>query len=150
MPVNITAAGASPTETSAWEDLEKPSGPSLSPRAGSVLAKTVPSLFAQPVPKTSRGAEPPTGFSDPAAQRLCSTKRQDILISPSWTIFCCLSSKPGFGTNLLLSVFFFTFFFHYYYYYYFYVVLSRSQAEMLLHRGENPGAPEVPRLRLKV
>lgn len=111
VPVNITAAGASPTETSAWEDLEKQSGPSLSPRAGLVLAKTVPSLFAQPVPKTSRDAEPPTGFSDPAAQRLCSTKRQDILISPSWTIFCCLSSKPGFGTNLLLSVFFFTFFF---------------------------------------
>lgn len=46
VPMNIAAAGASPTETSAWEDLEKPSGPSLSPRAGSALAKTVPNLFA--------------------------------------------------------------------------------------------------------
>lgn len=82
VPVNIAAAGASPTETSAWEDLEQPSGPSLSPRAGSVLAKTIPSLFAQPVPKTSRDAEPPTSFSDPAAQRLCSAKRRD----PHFTI----------------------------------------------------------------
>lgn len=64
MPTNIAAAGASPTETSAWEDLEKPSGPSLSPGAGSVLAKTIPSLFAQPVPKTWSNAEPPASLSE--------------------------------------------------------------------------------------
>lgn len=107
--MNIAAAGASPMESSAWEDLEKSSGPSLSPRAGSALAKTVPSLFAQPVPKTPSDAETPTSLSDHAA----------LLVSLFWTAFInetgSVSSKPLFGTSLLLSVFLF---FNYCYYFY--------------------------------
>lgn len=70
------APGASPTETRAWEDLRKLSGPSLSPEAQSVLAETFPTMFTQPVWKTSSDAEP-------LAPSLCCARRRDALNSLS-------------------------------------------------------------------
>lgn len=58
LEATIEAPSASPTETSTWEDPRKLSGPSLTPGAQSVLAETLPTVFAQPVLKTSSDAEP--------------------------------------------------------------------------------------------
>lgn len=67
------APSASPTETRAWEDLRKFSGPSLSLGAQSVLAETLPTVFAQHVLKTSSDAEPlPPSLAFVLYQERCS------------------------------------------------------------------------------
>lgn len=76
------APSASPTETRAWQDLRKFSGPSLSPGAQSVQAETLPTMFAQHVLKTSSDAEPlpPSLAMQPG---ICALPGGEMLIPPS-------------------------------------------------------------------